>query len=102
MSFIDRYPSGAYRSDDLLYAAHSRCQCGAGLAYPKAGLNGRLATYWDCSDILTGAAIPSGQDGAKMHSDTHPFSFYNIKAEGYWDFPEDTTRPKEETAPWSR
>jgi hypothetical protein len=81
-----------FTDDKLIYAAHSRCDCGAGLAYPKdptvrqikewmADSPFLMWDHWDCSDILTGRAIPKGQEGAKVHSGKLPFTFYEIKSE---------------------
>lgn len=77
------------RSPDrgLTYAATARCKCGAGLAYRKGD------TAWDCSEILLGTAIPSGQPGAVMHSDRYPFVFYEIKSERQPSANGATTRP---------
>ena len=67
-----------FTEDELIFAATSRCQCGAGLAYPKnVGIDGS----WDCSDILLGLAIKSGEPDAKTHSGEMPFTFYEIKSE---------------------
>lgn len=80
--------------DDLVYAADARCPCGAGLAYVKnCGPYGRLA-HWDCSDILLGRAIPTGQDGSKLHTGKLPFQFYEIKSEKQPSANGRTTRPK--------
>lgn len=75
-----------WTDDQLMYAAYARCQCGAGLAYapsdpgdPRLPFKGPSA--WDCSDILTGRAVPKGQPGSVTHSDRFPFAFYEIKAE---------------------
>ena len=77
----------------LRYSAYARCPCGAGLAYPQdptmrqmkewEGENSPFAmwSYWDCSDILTGRAIPNGKEGSKTHCGKYPFSFYSIKSE---------------------
>jgi hypothetical protein len=63
-----------FRDDELVYAAKARCDCGAGLAYPRdMGMHG----YWDCSDILTGRSMP----GEKTHCGPLPFMFYEIKSE---------------------
>ncbi len=62
----------------LIYAAYARCPCGAGLAYdPRKG----AYDSWDCSDILLGKAIQSGQPGAMIHTARLPFIFYEIKSE---------------------
>lgn len=63
---------------ELVYAAFNRCPCGAGLAYdPREGVGGS----WDCSDILTGRAIPMDQPGWVTHTARLPFVFYEIKSE---------------------
>jgi hypothetical protein len=67
-----------YKDRQLVYAANSRCPCGAGLAHPKKiGRDG----YWDCSDILTGRAIPKGEEGWVTHTAQLPFVFYEVKSE---------------------
>ena len=79
-----------YTDDELIYAATSRCPCGAGLAYPKnIGSRGS----WDCSDILTGRAIPKDQPGSKMHGGPWPFVFYEVKSEQQPSANGATTRP---------
>lgn len=73
-----------WRDDELLYAATARCCCGAGLAYaPTDKGTGPFKgpSQWDCSDILTGRAIPSGQPGSVKHDEPAPFAFYEIKSE---------------------
>jgi len=81
-----------FELEDLVFAAFSRCNCGAGLAYPKhIGIHG----YWMCSDILLGRAIPHGQEGSKEHSGEFPFAFYEIKSDTQPSAQGNTTRPKE-------
>lgn len=76
---------------DLIYAADTHCICGAGLAYPKGiGAQG----FWDCSDILTGRAIPKDQPGNKQHCARYPFIFYEIKSENQPSANGATTRRK--------
>ena len=71
-----------FKDKELVYAASARCKCGAGLAYARKGASGvPISGFWDCSDILTGRAVPFGQEGSVQHSDTHPFVFYEIKGE---------------------
>jgi len=66
--------------DDLIFAKTSVCPCGALLAYKKnADPNNNEENFWDCSDILLGKAIPSGELGAKEHTDQLPFRFWKIK-----------------------
>lgn len=81
-----------YTDDDLVYAAWSRCECGAGLAYPR-GCGPHH--HWDCSDILTDRAIPSGQPGAARHTDKLPFVFWDIKSEGQLSAGKATTRGRD-------
>lgn len=73
----------------LIYAATNRCPCGAGLAYEK-GSDDRA---WDCSAILLGSAIESGQPGAVEHTAKLPFVFYEIKSEKQPSAGGMTTRP---------
>jgi hypothetical protein len=84
--------AGTLTDAELTYAAAVRCPCGAGLAYPN-GIGGH--GFWDCSDILTGRAIPSGKPGSKLHCDRYPFIFYSIKSERQPSSDGATTRPKE-------
>lgn len=79
-----------YKDKDLIYAATSRCPCGAGLAYHRgSGIHGS----WDCSDILTGRAIKKDQPGAKEHTGGLPFAFYEVKSEDQPSARGATTRP---------
>jgi hypothetical protein len=82
----------------LRYAASARCRCGAGLAYAPdddgAGTVFKGPSAWDCSDILTGRAIPSGQPGAKEHDEPAPFAFYEVKSEDQPSARGATTRPE--------
>lgn len=86
-------------AERLVYAAYSRCPCGAGLAYDPAGEVGgedgpfHRPNAWDCSAILLGTAIPSGQPGSVQHTDVLPFSFYDIKSENQASAGGATTRP---------
>lgn len=68
---------------DLRYSAYSRCDCGAGLAYPKDPKYFKylMDGHWDCSDIWLGRAIPEGEEGAVKHCGELPFAFYEIKSE---------------------
>lgn len=85
----------------LVYAATSRCPCGAGLAYDPddsgEGTVFRGPSAWDCSAILLGAAIPAGQPGAVEHTDKLPFAFYEIKSEDQPSAGGATTRPTDPT-----
>lgn len=68
-----------YTDAELRYSAYNRCSCGAGLAYPA--FEETRPTAWDCADILTGRAVPDGQEGAAQHIDRLPFAFYEVKSE---------------------
>lgn len=89
-------------AERLVYAAHARCPCGAGLAYDPAGEVGgsdgphHRPNAWDCSAILLGEAVPSGQPGAVQHTGELPFAFYEIKSETQPSAGGATTRPKAE------
>ena len=76
--------------DQITYSASARCPCGAGLAYhDDISPNGS----WDCSAILLGTAVPSGQPGALQHTAPLPFMFYEIKSEYQPSVYGATTRP---------
>lgn len=87
-------------AERLVYAAHSRCPCGAGLAYDPAGEVGKLEDSpfrgpdcWDCSAILLGTAVARGEPGSAQHTDKLPFAFYEIKSENQPSAGGATTRP---------
>ena len=79
----------------LVYAAHARCDCGAGLAYDPANCEGEKRC-WDCSDILLAKAIVKGLPGWKTHTAPLPFAFYEVKSENQPSAYGATTRPKQE------
>lgn len=82
-----------YTDEELVYAAHSRCKCGAGLAYVKGCPANH---YWDCSAILKGKGV-GGVDGGGEHSSPKPFAFWKITSELEFNEGEGiTTRPKPE------
>ena len=81
---------GNFQLDELRFAAFVRCECGAGLCYPKES-SPRGA--WYCSDILRGLAV-TGKE-SKLHSGAMPFSFYSIKSEDQPSANGETTRPVE-------
>lgn len=88
----------------LVFSAETRCPCGAGLAYDPAaeddpGAPFRGPSYWDCSSILLGTAIPSGQEGSVTHTGRLPFVFYEIKSERQPSAGGATTRPPEAPKP---
>ncbi len=68
--------------DRLVYAAHSRCPCGAGLAYDpcfedeNSVFVGPLSGYWDCSAILLGSPNEDVKHTGKL-----PFAFYEVLSE---------------------
>lgn len=65
--------SGAFGADELHFAATVRCECGAGMAYPRnIGIHGA----WHCSAILRGLAARGSS-----HSAALPFAYYDIKSE---------------------
>lgn len=82
--------AGTLKDDELIYAAYTRCPCGAGMAYPK-GIGGH--GFWDCSAILKGTAIPSGQPGSVKHEARLPFVFWSVKSEQQPSVNGATTRP---------
>lgn len=82
-----------FTEDELVFAATARCNCGAGLAYPK-GVG--IHSYWLCSDILLGIAIPNGQEGCAVHDSGYHFSFYDIKSDQQPSAEGRTTRRKKE------
>ncbi len=73
----------------LVYAAKSRCPCGAGLAYVPGNPGGE----WDCSAILLGEAIPMDKPGSVQHTAPLPFVFYEILSENQPSAEGATTRP---------
>lgn len=83
--------SAAFTDDDLVYAAQSRCTCGAGLAYPK---DSSPSGSWHCSDILTYRAATADRAEAKPHDRPFPFSVYSIKSENQPSAHGATTRPQ--------
>jgi hypothetical protein len=78
---------GSFSLDELTFAAHSKCACGAGYAYPN---NIGAWGSWYCSAILLGRAERGSTHGGEM-----PFSFYEVKSENQPSANGETTRPKE-------
>ena len=65
--------NGDFKDEELVYAAHSRCDCGAGMAYPEhVGMHGA----WHCSAILKGQASREVPHTAPM-----PFAFWSVRSE---------------------
>lgn len=87
-----------YTDEELVYSAENCCPCGAGLAHLRV-INNNEERAWDCSDILTGRAIPSGQVGAKQHTGRLPFAFYEIKSERQPSARGRSTRPSSTVVP---
>lgn len=95
--------------NDLLYAAQTRCQCGAGLAYPLHSID--IHGSWICSAVLldeveldSGASQeyrhehPSTFQGAVVDTKGQlhislPFAFYEVKSESQPSAEGRTTRP---------
>jgi len=94
----ERMHSGKLTPADLVYAAHSRCPCGAGLAHVLNPVQGTEEWAWDCSAILTGTAIPTGEQGTVQHTARLPFAFYEVKSENQPSAGGATTRPAPMTA----
>lgn len=93
----ERMQEGQQRplAERLIYAATSRCPCGAGLAYDPFGSDDpnspfKGPSFWDCSAILLGTA-----DKSVKHTDRLPFAFYEIKSENQSSAHGATTRPAE-------
>jgi hypothetical protein len=69
-------------AERLVYAASSRCPCGAGLAYDPtfedktSVFKGPFSGSWGCSKVLLGTA-----DKAVQHIVGLPFASYDIKSE---------------------
>lgn len=74
----------------LVYAAYSRCRCGAGFAYlTTAGIHGS----WQCSALLK---LPPTADivvERQNHDDDMPFAFWSVKSEIQPSANGATTRP---------
>jgi hypothetical protein len=62
-----------FKEDELLFAAYTRCECGAGMAYPK---NIVMHGAWYCSGILLGKVLPGSAHTAPME-----FMFFEVKSE---------------------
>jgi len=83
--------TAAFESGELRFAAFTRCECGAGMAYPPSiGAHGE----WNCSAILRGKAPKGG-----THSPPLAFAFYEIKSEAQPSAGGATTRPADEHGP---
>lgn len=80
------------RRDGLVYAAHTRCPCGLGIAHRTDAQPYGDTAYWDCSGILLGTADDTVKHTAKL-----PFVFYEIKSENQPSANGATTRPSGDT-----
>ena len=74
---------------DLIYAAYSRCPCGAGMAYRVGAKPSTDEWAWDCSNIIKGCA-----DESVGHTAIFPFVFWEVKSENQPSANGATTRPK--------
>jgi hypothetical protein len=84
---------------EMIYASDARCPCGAGLAYWKNPT--RDEQWWDCSAIMRGEAIPSGQPGSVEHTGQKPFVFWKVKSQSQPSAMGATTRPVPRAVPAS-
>ena len=71
----------------LVFSAKARCDCGAGLAYPRWS----SSRIWDCSSILLGDALLEGESGVCCHS--MPCTYFDIVSERQPAAHGHTTRP---------
>jgi hypothetical protein len=78
---------GDFKLEELTFAAHTRCICGHGFAYPN---NCGPFSSWTCSAILRGLA-----QAGSSHDSAMPFAFYELKSENQPSANGLTTRPKE-------
>ena len=69
---------GKLKDIDLVFAESATCPCGAGLAYR---IDAGTHDSWDCSDILTGRALPKENVNSVVHTDRLPFAFWKVKSE---------------------
>lgn len=98
--------------EHLMYAARSRCRCGAGLAYlDGVDLDHPMGRSWYCSEALFGLlngkeyetvksgemfkpGVARGKHDSIEHDGAYPFAFYEIKSEIQPSQGGATTRPK--------
>ncbi len=76
---------------ELLYAATSRCQCGAGLAYPLDHEAAMKIRAWVCSAVLKGETTEGAADVAlssrvfggesQGKHDSYDWAFYKVREE---------------------
>lgn len=97
-------------NERLTYAAHARCDCGAGMAYDPAAkgdpnsplmLERQGPKQWECSDILrfnTYTADEQMAVKAATHTSPLPFAFYEVKSENQPSANGATTRERIQVA----
>lgn len=80
---------GDFKEEELIFSAHTRCECGSGMAYSKLGTE--LMGSWVCSAILMGSA-----DKEVLHTSSLPFAFYDLQSELQPSANGQTTRPSKQ------
>lgn len=102
-----------FSPEDLVYAAGARCQCGAGLAYPKGlyekpeAKDNPAYSHWNCSYLLVndvkmrvrteGHVMDAGtieEENGTIHDGPRSFTFFEIKSENQPSANGHTTRPR--------
>lgn len=89
---MDGTPTAADRpkltDKELMYAATSRCRCGAGLAHPTDHKLSIAIRAWVCSTVLKGDGIAHDQTGAAFNGsasigehDSLPWAFFKVREE---------------------
>lgn len=98
-----------FNLNELIFAANSRCKCGAGLCYVKDREDRKIETgdKWICSSILLsdiklkvkteggffGGGTIEDENGVE-HNQSYPFVSYEIKSEDQPSANGATTRPQ--------
>jgi hypothetical protein len=86
----------------MIFSAHARCHCGAGLAYDPAdpgdpGSPFKGPTAWRCADIILFKGLGAERQAAVQaatHDRGFPFATYEIKSENQPSANGATTRPQ--------
>lgn len=101
-------PAQTFTVMELLYAADTRCTCGAGLAYPLNISEAMKLNAWVCSRVLLGEVVidtsksdpkPNGLGPIRRYDLTGaehvglPFWCYSVKSEGQPSAMGASTRP---------